>query len=208
MDRVPVYVSASDPISRAGIVATLRHRPEVQLLEEDELAGADGVAVVLVDRIDDAALGHFRQLQGLRCTRIVVVPTVLDDADLMTAVEAGVCGLVRRTEATAERLVEVVRIAAAGQGSLPPDLLGRLLNQVSRLQRQVLAPRGLRATGLSERETDVLRLVAEGHDTQEIARRLSYSERTIKNILHDVTSRLQVRNRSHAVAFALREGLI
>jgi DNA-binding CsgD family transcriptional regulator len=50
--------------------------------------------------------------------------------------------------------------------------------------------------------------VANGHDTAEIAGRLSYSQRTVKNILHDVTTRLQLRNRSHAVAYAVREGLI
>jgi DNA-binding NarL/FixJ family response regulator len=91
---------------------------------------------------------------------------------------------------------------------VPPDLLGRLLAQVGRLQRQVLAPRGLNFAGLTEREVAVLRLVAEGHGTSEIARRLSYSERTIKNVLHDVTSRLNLRNRSQAVAYALREGMI
>jgi DNA-binding NarL/FixJ family response regulator len=97
---------------------------------------------------------------------------------------------------------------AAGDGEVPPDLLARLLGQVGKLQRQVLAPRGLNFTGLSERERHVLRLVAEGHDTGEIARSLCYSERTVKNVLHDITTRLQLRNRSHAVAYALREGLI
>lgn len=62
--------------------------------------------------------------------------------------------------------------------------------------------------GLRDREIAVLRLVAEGMDTAEIARRLAYSERTVKNILHDVTTRLELRNRSHAVAYALREGFI
>ena len=72
----------------------------------------------------------------------------------------------------------------------------------------MLAPRGLRFSGLSDREVDVLRLVAEGYDTGEIARRLAFSERTIKSVLHDVTTRLQLRNRAHAVAFAVREGFI
>ena len=65
--------------------------------------------------------------------------------------------------------------------------------------------RGLRLTPIRAR---VLRLVADGHDTAEIARELCYSERTVKNVLHDLTTRLQLRNRSHAVAYALREGLI
>jgi DNA-binding NarL/FixJ family response regulator len=54
----------------------------------------------------------------------------------------------------------------------------------------------------------VLKLIAEGHDTAEIAKALSYSERTIKNVLQSAMIRLQVRNRSHAVAYAVREGLI
>jgi DNA-binding NarL/FixJ family response regulator len=61
---------------------------------------------------------------------------------------------------------------------------------------------------LNPREVRVLRLVADGRPTYDIARELSYSERTVKNILHDVTNRLQLRNRAHAVAYALREGLI
>ena len=54
----------------------------------------------------------------------------------------------------------------------------------------------------------MLRLIADGLDTCEIARRLAFSERTIKSILHDVTTRLQLRNRAHAVAYAVREGFI
>ena len=72
----------------------------------------------------------------------------------------------------------------------------------------MLAPAGLRFSGLSDREVEVLRLVAEGLDTGEIARQLAFSERTIKSVLHDVTTRLQLRNRAHAVAFAVREGFI
>ena len=60
----------------------------------------------------------------------------------------------------------------------------------------------------SRREVDVLRLLAEGYDTADIADALAYSERTIKNVIHDVTSRLQLRNRSHAVAVAMRTGVI
>jgi DNA-binding NarL/FixJ family response regulator len=79
---------------------------------------------------------------------------------------------------------------------------------VGKLQRQVLAPRGLTFSGLTPREAEVLRLVADGLDTCEIASRLCYSERTVKNVLHDLNTRLQLRNRSHAVAYAVREGLI
>jgi DNA-binding NarL/FixJ family response regulator len=139
---------------------------------------------------------------------VVVVASRLDDGSLLAAVEAGVSGLVRRCDAVTDRLVTAIRAAAAGDGTLPPDLLGRLLDQVGRLQRQVLAPRGLRVNGLGERDVAVLRLVADGFDTRDIAVKLSYSERTVKNVIHDITNRLNLRNRSHAVAHAIRHGLI
>jgi DNA-binding NarL/FixJ family response regulator len=114
----------------------------------------------------------------------------------------------RRSDAGQARLAEAIEATAAGNGTMPPDMLGRLFTQVGRLQRDVLAPRGLGVHGLSEREVNVLKLVADGHDTGSIAREMAYSERTVKNVIHDVVSRLNLRNRSHAVAYAVREGII
>ena len=88
----------------------------------------------------------------------------------------------------------MVRVAS-GAGDVPADLVGRLLKQLGQLQRHVLTPRGLTASGLTSRETEVFRMVADGMDTADIARELSYSERTVKNIVHAVTTRLQLRNR-------------
>lgn len=206
-EQIPTYVYASDPLSQAGVTSHLRPRPEVRVVPAEELAQAV-VAVVVTDEVDDAALRVLRAVQRGGVPRTVLVATVLDDGALVAAAEAGVSGLLRRCDATPEGLARVIVRVAAGDGEVPPDLLARLLGQVGRLQRQVLAPRGLSFTGLSDREARVLRLVADGHDTAEIATTLCYSERTVKNVLHDVTTRLQLRNRSHAVAYALREGLI
>ncbi len=206
MNRIATYIHADDPISRAGVASQLRPRPEVLVLDADDVAGAT-VSLVVADRVAEPALRAVRALRQ-RGTSVVLVVVELDDAALVAAIEAGIAALVRRAEATPERLVTVIRAAAAGEAAVPPDLLGRLLNQVGQLQRQVLAPRGLSFAVLADREVAVLRLVAEGLDTAEIASRLSYSQRTIKTVLHDVTARLNLRNRSHAVAYALREGLI
>ncbi len=207
MERVTVCVHARDPISASGVIAELRPRPEVQILREHEIDLAS-VAVIVVDALDDDAVQLLRQVQRRGTSRTVLVAGRLDDGDLVAAVEIGVVGLLRRSEATADRLTEVICRAANGDGSVPPDLLGRLLDQVGQLQRQVLSPRGLKFTGLATREVEVLKLVADGYSTGEIAMQLSYSERTVKNVLHDITTRLQLRNRSHAVAYALRQGLI
>jgi DNA-binding NarL/FixJ family response regulator len=206
-ERIPTYVYANDPITQVGVVSHLRSRPEVLIVQEQDIALAK-VAVIVTDVVDDTALRVLRAVQRGGVPRTVLVATVLDDAALVAAAEAGASGLLRRADATPEGLARVILRVAAGDGEVPPDLLARLLGQVGKLQRQVLAPRGLNFTGLSERERHVLRLVADGHDTGEIARSLCYSERTVKNVLHDITTRLQLRNRSHAVAYALREGLI
>jgi len=206
VERIAVYVHADDPISQAGVASQLRPRPEVRVLDTEESVDAR-VSLVVTDRVTERSLHVMRSLRRQNC-RLVLVVAELDDSDLVAAVEVGIAGLVRRTEATPDRLVSVIRSAAAGEAAVPPDLLHRLLEQVGRLQRQVLSPRGLTFSGLADREIEVLRLVAEGLDTAEIAAKLSYSQRTIKNVLHDVTSRLQLRNRSHAVAYALKHGLI
>ncbi|GAA5024708.1 helix-turn-helix transcriptional regulator [Actinopolymorpha pittospori] len=211
-ERINVYIRALDPLSQAGVMHTLRHRPEVWLLTEEDLATervADpSVALVVTENVDEETVKVLESVHQFGRRRVVLVASRVEDGMLLAAVEAGVCSVVPRAHATAERLVHALQTTASGAGSLPPDLLGRLLAQVSKLQRHVLAPHGLSRTGLSDRETEVLRMVADGMDTREIADRLGYSERTVKNVLHDITSRLQLKNRSHAVAYALREGLI
>lgn len=182
------------------MASQLRLRQEVRLVA----AQAAAVAIVVVERVNDQAVQAIRTVQR-NGSRVVVVATEVEGTDVLAAIEAGCCGLLRRAEATSEQLVAAVRAAAAGDGTLPPDLLGRLMDQVARSQRRIPAPRGFT---LTTREVRVLRLVADGHPTNDIARELSYSERTVKNIIHDVTNRLQLRNRAHAVAYALREGLI
>lgn len=205
--RIPIVVVAGDPLSKAGVVSQLRHAPGLAFAADGETPGGV-VALVVADELDEAVLTEMRALRGRGVRRIVLLVARVDDRGLLAAAEAGVTGVLRRSDATAGNLAAAIRSAAAGEGSLPPDLLGRLLRQVGQLQRQVLSPRGLTFSGLTERETAVLRLLADGYDTAEVGARLFYSERTVKNIIHDVTSRLELRNRSHAVAYAIREGLI
>lgn len=205
--RIPVIVSVSDPLSRAGIVSQLR-RAQGFVVVPDGDTPAEAVALVVADDLEDRVVSEMRSLRGRGVKRIVLLVARVDDRGLLAAAEAGVTAVLRRAEATAGNLAAAIRSAAAGEGSLPPDLLGRLLRQVGQLQRQVLSPRGLMFSGLTEREAAVLRLLADGYDTAEVGRHLFYSERTVKNIIHDVTSRLELRNRTHAVAYAIREGLI
>ncbi|MFT2016869.1 helix-turn-helix transcriptional regulator [Streptomyces sp. 796.1] len=206
-ERILVDLRAQDPVSQAGVASQLRARPEVRVIDPNTAEDAQ-VAIVVVDLIDDEVLGQLRQIQRAGTGRGVLITTHIDEQQLVSAAECGFIGVIRRTEATPERLVQVIAAVARGEGHVPADLLGSLLAQVGRLQGEVLGPRGLNFTGLAAREIEVLRLVAEGYDTADIALKLAYSERTIKNVLHAVMTRLNLRNRSHAVAYALRQGLI
>lgn len=205
--RTTVQVKAQDPVSEAGLRAQLQTRQDVSVLPTMTTSVPD-VLVCGVERINDHAISWIRTLRGNARCRVVLIAASAEDADLVGAVEAGVCAILRRSDANGERLVAAVTGAARGEGVLPSDVLGTLLNQVGHVQRTVLAPRGLHLSGLTDRELDVLRLVADGFPTTEIAQKMSYSERTVKNILHDITTRLGLRNRTHAVAYALRHGLI
>lgn len=207
MEPVTVYVHGTDPISQAGVVSQLRLRPEVRVVGELEVDAAR-MAVVVADQLDEATARVIRAIRGERTMQVLLVAAHIDEQTVVAAAEAGVSGLLRRADASLDTLVTSILRVADGHGEVPADLLGRLMDQLGRLQRQVLAPRGMTFAGLSPREADVLRLVAQGYDTAAIAAQLCYSERTIKNVLHDLNTRLQLRNRAHAVAYAVREGLI
>ncbi|MBM7080866.1 helix-turn-helix transcriptional regulator [Micromonospora humida] len=205
--RAQTYIRTPDPISTAGITAALRGRAEIEVVPA-QMITAETVGVVAADTLDHGTLDVLRAVRRLGCRRFVLVAAVESDSALIPAVELGVRALASRTEATGHRLAQLVVSTASGGAAMPPEVLGMLVKQVTRLQQTVLAPRGIDVNGLSVRESEILRLVADGMDTREVATRLSYSERTVKNVLHDITSRFQLRNRTHAVAYAVREGLI
>ena len=102
--RIPVYLHAEDPISRAGLESALRFQHEINLVDA-EAAEPALVASLAVDSLDETALRVMRGLHARGCTRSVVVANALSDTDLLAVVEAGVCAIVWRCEATASRLV-------------------------------------------------------------------------------------------------------
>jgi DNA-binding NarL/FixJ family response regulator len=205
--RIPVAVYAEDPVLRTGVTHQLRPRPEIEVLPSQEESRA-AVSLVVVDEVSDAVTRLLRRLQRSSTTRTGLVVSRIDQDALQIAVDCEVSAVIRRAEAVQDRLVHAITVLAKGEAVLPGDLLATLLDHVSRLQRSVLDPNGPTMSTLTRREADMLRLIAEGLDTSEIATRMSYSERTVKNVLHEVTTRLQLRNRAHAVGYVMRHGLI
>jgi DNA-binding NarL/FixJ family response regulator len=129
------------------------------------------------------------------------VTDFMTEWELRAAVACRVVAVLSRVEAAGDRFVAEVLSAAGGDGTMPAEVLDELLERA----RRASPTRGPR---LSAREVEVLRLMADGWDTADIASQLCYSERTVKNVIYALTSRLKLRSRPHAVAFAMRAGLI
>ncbi|BBC92017.1 LuxR C-terminal-related transcriptional regulator [Streptomyces griseofuscus] len=196
---VPVGVVALDPVLEAGTRSTLLACPELTVCEP----GNARVAVLTVDRLGPAELDMVRTTRAhLTRPAVVLVAGALASGDALHALAAGARGLLLRREADASRLAHAVLAAAQDDCTVPTDLLEQVLD------RPEGAERGWVGGSLSDRERSVLRMVADGHETAEIAQQLAYSPRTVTTVVHDITQRFRLRNRAHAVAYALRAGLL
>ncbi|MCX4626897.1 MULTISPECIES: LuxR C-terminal-related transcriptional regulator [unclassified Streptomyces] len=207
---VPVDVVAFDPVLEAGTKSTLFACPEVCLTAP---GGAPRVVVMTVDQVGRPELDVLRTVRDAPARPdVVLVAGELAPDGALHAIAAGARGLLRRREADVNRLSRAVLAASRGDCTLPPDLLDRLLERSGAGGRAGSGSDGgtdpWAAAGLSDRERSVLRLVADGHETNEIAKQLCYSPRTVTSVVHDITQRFRLRNRAHAVAYALRVGLL
>ena len=205
-----LFVVDPHTIYRRGLAVCLEALPEVrsvgqagsaeQAWEEGALLASD---LVLVDHAMPGGVDFVAAVGKATGAAVVVCSSECGEAAVLAALRAGAVGVLRKDSLTTESLASAVRAAADGTGVVTPELLHHLLDG--------LTPDGFDKPGaarLSEREQQVLSLIAEGHPTREVALRLCYSERTVKNVLHDVVTKLGARSRSQAVAHAVREGLI
>jgi DNA-binding NarL/FixJ family response regulator len=209
-DGLKLFVADPHTIYRRGLAACLEALPEVdsvgqagsvrQAWEDEALFASD---LVLVDHAMPGC-GDFLGAVGEATGASVVVCSSLCSEDaVLAALQAGAVGVLRKETLTTESLASAVRAAADGTGVVTSELLHDLLDG--------LGPNGHgkpAVARLTDREQQVLSLIAEGHPTREVAQQLCYSERTVKNVLHDVVTKLGARSRSQAVAHAVREGLI
>lgn len=204
--RARVVVQSADRLSAAGLTHCMGGRSEVVLVPAERRAEADVVVVAAYGFTEEVVAG-LRRAAGEAPVPVVLVLNEIGAADAVTIAECRVVAVLPRADATVDRLLRVVLAAAAGRGATPAAVVVELLEHVRRSRREVVAPTR-REGWLTAREIDMLRLMAEGLDTAEIASTMCYSERTVKNVLSGITNRLNLRNRPHAVAYALRKGLI
>jgi DNA-binding NarL/FixJ family response regulator len=204
---VKLFVLDTHTIYRRGLVACLGLLEEVEAVAEaDRVRDAwEHPALFEADLVlvDPSLHGGADFVTGVRenvGARVIVCASESGMDAALCALQAGAVGYLRKDELTPETLSSAVRAAADGTGVVAPEMLEHLL---AKLPEPKPAP-----ARLTDREQQVLALIAAGHPTREVALELSYSERTVKNVLHDVVTKLNARSRSQAVAFAVREGLI
>ena len=146
-----------------------------------------------------------RQLTGIAPhTRVVVLPISVDDDDVMDAVMAGACGYLLK-DSSIDQLIAGIRAAAGGESLISPHIAAKLLQRLRSQTADVAAARTIR-TELSERELEVLRLIAIGKDNAEIARELFISLKTVKNHISNILMKLQIENRIQAAVYAAAAG--
>jgi len=213
---IRVVVADDQEIVRAGFVALLGTQPDF------EVAGsaADGEDAVRVCREHrpDVVLMDVRMpaLDGIAATRelcadddgprVLMLTTFDLDEYVYDALSAGASGFLLK-DVAAETLFDAVRVVAAGDALLAPTVTRRLIDEFARLRPRLATP-PTRLAELTPRETEVLRLVAEGLSNAEIAERLVVTEETVKTHVSRVLQKLGLRDRTQAVVAAYESGLV
>ena len=202
---------------RRGLEIVLAQEPDIEVVGE---AGDGAEAVVqAADLLPDVVLMDVRmpRRSGIEaCTAIkdvvpsarIIMLTISDEeGDLYEAIKAGATGYLLK-EISIDEVATAIRAVAGGQSLISPAMASKLLTEFATLikrdgdRQQVPAPR------LTERELEVLRLVARGLNNRDIAKQLFISENTVKNHIRNILEKLQLHSRMEAVVYAVREKLL
>jgi DNA-binding NarL/FixJ family response regulator len=143
--------------------------------------------------------------QSVPSAKIIMLTVSDEEADLYEAVKSGASGYLLK-DSSIEEVAQAIRVVADGQSLISPSMAIKLIDEFKQLSRpeRESGP----ALRLTERELDVLRLVAQGHSNREIAARLFISENTVKNHVRNMLEKLQLHSRMEAVMYAVRENLL
>ncbi|MGZ4192014.1 MAG: response regulator transcription factor [Solirubrobacteraceae bacterium] len=208
-----VFIVFRDTIYVSGLQATLAMAPGVESVdhassialawESAALAEAD---VVVLDSDLGSAMAFVQEIAVQTGARVLLCMHEAGTVEVLDAIGSGVGGALARDQLTPDTLLAAVSAVAAGIFAFDSSVLRTLSGSVTPVRQRDRASRP--SGGFAPREQMVLSLVAAGLSNREIAERLSYSERTIKTILHDIVIRLGVKSRSQAVAMAVRERII
>jgi NarL family two-component system response regulator LiaR len=213
IDTIRVLVVDDHRLVRKGLISLLSGQPGIEVVgeaENGELALQRAATlrphVVLLD-LSMPVLDGLATIPAMKKQEptpgILVLTSFSEDERVFAAVRAGALGYVLK-DASLEELIDAIRSISRGQPYLSPDIAQKLVRQVHRAS----APSATAEEPLSEREIEVLKLVATGLANSEIAERLAISERTVGAHISRILDKLGLTNRTQAALYALREGLV
>ncbi|MEV0989972.1 response regulator transcription factor [Streptomyces sp. NPDC049949] len=216
-DPIKVMIADDQMMVRQGFTVLLNARPDIEVVGQ-AVDGADAVAKV-AELGPDVVLMDIRMpgMGGIEATSVitavpdsavkVLVLTTFDlDEYVYEALRAGASGFLLK-DASADQLAEAVRVVAAGEALLSPNITKRLITEFSRMGAP-RAPSRARIDELTERETEVLSLIAQGLSNAEIAGHLVVAEQTVKTHVGRILVKLGLRDRTQAAVFAYETGLV
>jgi DNA-binding NarL/FixJ family response regulator len=203
-----VVVQSPDPLTRDGTMAFMAASDRVEVLPADRVAEADVVVMITAD-VTGKTLSAMSEVKDATAgrARIVLVADRVSEPQLTLAVSHGMVSFLVRPCTSFSQIVAAAVESHRREPAPPPRRLSALLDRQQARQNGD-SPAVPPTADLAPREVDVLRLLAEGMDVMEIATTLSYSERLIKSIIHTVVKRFGLRNRTQAVAHAIRAGIL
>lgn len=210
--RIRILIADDHTLVREGLRSLIGTEQGMEVVGE-AANGAEAVRrvellrpdVVLIDLVMPemdgiAAIARIKQIDPQ--ARILALTSFSDDDKVLSAIKAGALGYLLK-DSTPQELLQAIRHVHQGEAFLDPTVALKVIGELTR-------PSAAPATdehALSEREVEVLRLVAEGLSNQEIAEKLGVSERTVRNHVGSILSKLHLANRTQAALYALRQGI-
>jgi DNA-binding NarL/FixJ family response regulator len=216
-EKLKVLIVDDHALFRRGLQMVLRQETDIDVVGE----AADGNEavdraqetmpdVILMDvrmphRSGIEATHHIKDL--LPHVKILMLTISDEEADLYEAIKAGASGYLLK-EIPIDEVAEAIRSVSAGQSRLSPSMAAKLLSEFAAMSKRAEEVRQFPAPRLTDREMEVLRLVAQGLNNRDIGTKLFISENTVKNHIRNILEKLHLHSRMEAVVYAVREKLL
>lgn len=215
LTTIKVLLVDDHALLREGLRQLLELETDIRIVDEAD-DGFEALRRIRRARPDVALMDiHLPVIDGLAVTRQITsefptLPVIMltmrhEQQQVIQAISSGAKGYLLKS-ASSQEVVQAIRIVSQGGAYIEPALTGAIVSEVRRLSANAMGGQSLNA--LTEKEIEILRCVAQGMSNKEIADRLAYAEKTVKNYLSVIFQKLAIRDRTQAAIFALRQGLL